>query len=158
MVLNVPVYSTVYRLFLSVLSRLKCFSGRASVCRSRTRSRRKHWDLRLILKAAPLVARDFTLCRCRGITAWFHDTRGNKKKSKRGNERERERGGALNPDIWCALVTCKSGQSPSPLHFQIFKVCLDSRPRALHRPFIVYYIQSPATASLISKEYTLKYS
>lgn len=34
---------------------------------------------------------------------------------------------ALNPDIWCAAVTCKSGQSPVPLRFQIFKVCLDSR-------------------------------
>lgn len=46
-------------------------------------------------------------------------------------EASRERKGAgrsaLNPDIWCALVTCKSAQSPKPLHFQIFKVCLDSR-------------------------------
>lgn len=41
---------------------------------------------------------------------------------------------ALNPDIWCTAVTCKSGQSPVPLRFQIFKVCLDSlRARALSK-------------------------
>lgn len=45
--------------------------------------------------------------------------------SRRSREERREP--ELNPDIWCAAVTCKSGQSPVPLRFQIFKVCLDSR-------------------------------
>lgn len=46
--------------------------------------------------------------------------------------REERQQPVLNPDIWCAAVTCKSGQSPVPLRFQIFKVCLDSR-RAVTR-------------------------
>lgn len=112
-------------------------------------------------KLRPFVAQFYPLS-----MPWNHCVvsrhQGNK---KRARVREREMGVALNPDIWCKLVTCKSGQSPSPLHFQIFKVCLDSRPRALHHSFNVYYILCYTetvvlgsglcyTAMLISKEHT----
>lgn len=47
------------------------------------------------------------------------------RRARRGRRRAKSR------YMMRAAVTCKSGQSPTPLRFQIFKVCLDSsrRPR-----------------------------